>query len=254
MSMMFALPSGDHVPHMSQVLVAPLCHGFLINEWGWAWHTFVWRYWIPLCENTHKKLAVCCWQARYSILLIPVTSIKVKTTCSSSFLSSCKPLHNSVKMHSESFWYNCLFLFSYLTPPFPFFILLLSHRSNPAYRDFLRVQFCLLSIFVVGTINKHLGSLFGISVGFYGSTVSKMTGAIGMAAVASHSNDKHVPVWTKLCQVLHGCYPFSLWTWHEASLFFRSFIFFFSCFAPPIETWYPQHSPLSVFGPRAPAQ
>jgi nucleoside-diphosphate-sugar epimerase len=51
-----------------------------------------------------------------------------------------------------------------------------------------------------GTINKHLGSMFGVSVGFYGSTVSKMTGAIGMAAVARASNDKHVPVWTKLCQ------------------------------------------------------
>eukprot|EP00808_Paulinella_micropora_P010675 g3796.t1 len=51
-----------------------------------------------------------------------------------------------------------------------------------------------------GAINKHLGEIFGIEVGFVGATLSKMASTIGLSAIAAQSNDKHVPTWTKLCQ------------------------------------------------------
>lgn len=50
-----------------------------------------------------------------------------------------------------------------------------------------------------GTFNGILGKIFGIDVGFLGSTMSTVATKISLAAVAAEANDKHVPSWTKMC-------------------------------------------------------
>jgi len=50
-----------------------------------------------------------------------------------------------------------------------------------------------------GTLNDHIASIFGISVGCVGTTKSSLAKMM-LGALASDANDKHVPVWTKMCQ------------------------------------------------------
>lgn len=50
-----------------------------------------------------------------------------------------------------------------------------------------------------GSINGLLGDLFGVEVGFLGSVASNMAKMM-LGAVASDANDKHVPVWTRICE------------------------------------------------------
>jgi len=50
-----------------------------------------------------------------------------------------------------------------------------------------------------GQLNVFLGNIFKIKTGFVGSTLSNVA-KLNMSGTASVVNDKHVPVWTKLCQ------------------------------------------------------
>jgi len=47
-------------------------------------------------------------------------------------------------------------------------------------------------------VNKHLASMFGIKTDFLGSIKSNMAKALGMDAVTSQVNDKHVAPWSKM--------------------------------------------------------
>jgi len=50
-----------------------------------------------------------------------------------------------------------------------------------------------------GGLNEYLGNIFKIKTGFVGSTLSSVA-KLNMSGTAQVVNDKHVPVWTKLCQ------------------------------------------------------
>merc|ERR1712130_754773 len=50
-----------------------------------------------------------------------------------------------------------------------------------------------------GDINDVLGTIFNIKTGFLGATISNLA-KIQLKACADHSNDMHVPTWTKMCQ------------------------------------------------------
>lgn len=47
-------------------------------------------------------------------------------------------------------------------------------------------------------VNRHLGRMFGIKTDFFGSIKSNMAKALGMDAVTSQVNDKHVAPWSKM--------------------------------------------------------
>jgi hypothetical protein len=47
-------------------------------------------------------------------------------------------------------------------------------------------------------VNKHLATIFGIKTDFLGSIKSNMAKALGMDAVTSQVNDKHVAPWSKM--------------------------------------------------------
>jgi len=51
-----------------------------------------------------------------------------------------------------------------------------------------------------GVLNAHLGKIFKIDTGTWGSTMSAIAAKVSLNAIADEANDKHVPGWTKLCQ------------------------------------------------------
>jgi len=51
-----------------------------------------------------------------------------------------------------------------------------------------------------GILNEHLGKIFGIETGFWGSILSSAAEKVSLSSVAEEANDKHVPRWTELCQ------------------------------------------------------
>jgi nucleoside-diphosphate-sugar epimerase len=50
-----------------------------------------------------------------------------------------------------------------------------------------------------GKFNEYIGTIFGIKTGFQGTIISNAA-KLNMSGAAAHSNDKHVPTWTKICQ------------------------------------------------------
>jgi nucleoside-diphosphate-sugar epimerase len=50
-----------------------------------------------------------------------------------------------------------------------------------------------------GKFNEYIGTLFNIKTGFQGIIISNAA-KLNMSGAAAHSNDKHVPTWTKVCQ------------------------------------------------------
>jgi len=51
-----------------------------------------------------------------------------------------------------------------------------------------------------GQLNAMLGKIFKIDTGTWGSTLSAVAAKMSLSSIADEANDKHVPVWTKLCQ------------------------------------------------------
>jgi len=51
-----------------------------------------------------------------------------------------------------------------------------------------------------GVLNAHLGKIFKIETGTWGSTMSAIAAKISLSNIADEANDKHIPGWTKLCE------------------------------------------------------
>jgi len=51
-----------------------------------------------------------------------------------------------------------------------------------------------------GVLNAHLGKIFKIDTGTWGSTMSAIAAKVSLSSIADEANDKHVPGWTKLCE------------------------------------------------------